>query len=136
MRFLDANILLRYATRDDPAKAAACAELMERLERGTEEVTTCEAVVAEVAYVLLSRAHYGLDHHQVRLRLAPFIGLRGLRLANKRVYLRALDIFAEDAALDFEDALAIAHMEADGIDEIYSYDQDFDRVEGIRRVEP
>ena len=27
-------------------------------------------------------------------------------------------------------------MEARGIDEVYSYDTDFDRVEGIIRVEP
>jgi predicted nucleic acid-binding protein len=38
--------------------------------------------------------------------------------------------------MDFEDCLSVAHMERQHLKEIYSYDQDFDRVEQVRRVEP
>ena len=31
MRFLDANVILRYLTRDDEAKAQACYELFQRV---------------------------------------------------------------------------------------------------------
>ena len=34
------------------------------------------------------------------------------------------------------DALAVAHMERRGITEILSYDQHFDRIEGLVRSEP
>ena len=66
----------------------------------------------------------------------PILTLRALRLPQKRVYLRALDLYASSPFLDFEDALAVAHMEQRGIREVLSYDRDFDRVEGITRVEP
>ena len=33
MRFLDANVILRYLTRDDEAKAEACYELFQRVQR-------------------------------------------------------------------------------------------------------
>jgi predicted nucleic acid-binding protein len=137
MRFLDTNIILRYLTRDDEAKAEACSQLFQRVKLGEEELFTCEAIVTEVAYVLSSsRAPYRLSHEEVRARLLPILALRGVRLPQKRVYLRALDLYASSSFLDFEDALAVAHMEQRGVREIVSYDKDFDRVTALQRVEP
>ena len=137
MKFLDTNVILRYLTRDDEAKAEACYQLFQRVKLGEEELFTCEAVVTEVAYVLSSpRAPYRLSHEEVKARLLPILTLRSLRLPQKRLYLRALDLYASAPFLDFEDALAVAHMEHRGLTEIVSYDRDFDRVTGLRRIEP
>lgn len=137
MRFLDTNVIISYLTRDDEAKAEACYQLFQRVQLGEEELFTCEAVVSEVAYVLSSsRAPYRLSHADIKARLLPILTLRGVRLPQKRVYLRALDLYASAPFLDFEDALAVAHMEHRGLTEIVSYDRDFDRVTGLRRVEP
>ena len=38
--------------------------------------------------------------------------------------------------VSFADAYNAAYMESRGITEVYSYDTDFDRIEGIKRVEP
>lgn len=137
MRFLDTNIIIRFLTRDDEPKADACYQLFQRVKQGEEEVFACEAMVTEVAYVLTSsRTPYGLSHAEVKDRLLPILTLRGVRLPHKRVCLRALDIYASVPGLDLEDAMAVAHMEQQGVTEIYSYDRDFDRVDGITRVEP
>ncbi|MBI4235819.1 MAG: type II toxin-antitoxin system VapC family toxin [Chloroflexi bacterium] len=137
MRFLDANVFLRYLTRDDETRAQACYELFQRVKRGEDAVLTCEAIVTEVVYVLSSpRAPYRLSNEEIRARLLPILGLRGLRLPQKRVYLHALDLFASSPFLDFKDALAAAHMARRGIQEILSYDRDFDRLPGLTRVEP
>ena len=137
MRFLDTNVILRYLTRDDEAKAEACYQLFQRVGRGEDELFTCEAIVTEVVYVLSSRrAPYRLNHEEIRARLLPILTLPGLKLPQKRVYINALDLYASSPHLDFEDALAVAHMEQQGITEIVSYDQDFDLVSGLRRIEP
>lgn len=136
MRFLDTNVFIRYLTRDDAQKAAACHALFERLDRGEEVATTCEAIVVEIVYVLSARAHYGLTAEQIRERLAPTLAVPGLRLPEKRVYLRALDILVDHPALDFEDAVLAAHMERMGESELYSYDRDFHRIDGLTRLEP
>lgn len=134
-RFLDTNIFLRYFTRDDPEKAQRCFDLFQRVKAGADLVTTSEAVLAEVAFVLSSPRVYNVDRRQVRSLLFPILILRGMRLPNRRVYLRALDIYA-DYDIDFEDALSVAHMERDGLTSILSYDQDFDQFPGIQREEP
>lgn len=137
MKFLDTNVVLRYLTGDDEAKAANCYRLFQRVQQGEEELFTCESVVSEAAYVLSSsRLPYRLTHEEIRERLLPLLTLRGLRLPQKRVCLQALDIYAASPFLDFEDALAVAHMEQAEVTEIVSYDRDFDRVSGVQRVEP
>lgn len=136
MRLLDTNVLIRYLTGDDPAKAANCLALLRRAARGEEQVRLCEAHLTEAVYILSARAHYGLSHEDIRQRLIPIINLRGLKLPRKKLYRRALDVYALYPALDFEDALAVAYMEADGLTELYSYDREFDRVSTMTRIEP
>jgi len=87
-------------------------------------------------YVLSSGRLYGLDHQAIRDRFAPVLRIKGLRLQNRSVCLTALDLYATHTFLDFDDALAAAHMADQGIGEIWSYDQDFDRLPDQVRVEP
>jgi uncharacterized protein len=136
MRFLDTNVIIRFLTGDDPQKAQACRDLLLRVQRGEEQVRISEAIVTEVCYILSSRAHYRLSHEDIRQRLAPIVNLRGLKLPRKRLYLRALDLFATYPAVDFEDVLSAACMEAQAIEEFYSYDTDFDVLPAVKRLEP
>ncbi len=110
--------------------------MFQRVRSGQEEVTTCEAVIAEILFVLCSPRQYHLSHDEASARLRPLLTLSHLTLPAKRVYLRALDIFAAQPTLDFEDALIIAHMERHKLTELYSYDRDFDGAPGITRIEP
>jgi predicted nucleic acid-binding protein len=135
MKFLDTNVILRYLTRDDPKKAEDCYELFQKVKRGEIELTTCEAVIAEVVYVLSSHSLYNLPRNEIYSLLFPIINLYGFRMPLKRLYLRALDIYASKN-VDFEDALCFAHMEKRQIKEIYSYDSDFDKLEELKRLEP
>ncbi len=135
MEFLDTNIILRYLTRDDPTKAQRCYALFQQVKRKQIRLVTSESVLAEVVYVLSSRSLYNQPRENVRTLLLPIISLPGLKLANRRVFLRALDMYAS-THLDFEDCLSIAHMERLKVNTILSYDQDFDRVKGIQWREP
>jgi predicted nucleic acid-binding protein len=136
VRFLDANVFLRYLVAGDEEKARDCMALFQRVQAGEEAVTTSEVIVAEVAYVLRSRAHYGLAPAEIAERLQPVLALRGLKLDHKGACLRALDVWQAHPALDFEDAMIVAHLERLGEAEVYSYDTDFDGIEGLERVEP
>ena len=137
MKFLDTNVILRYLTRDDPEKAAACYQLFQRVKSGDQMLITCEAIIAEVVYVLRSpRSGYGLNRDEIRARLIPILMLRGLRLPQKQLYINALNIYASSTSFDFEDAVAVAYMQHHGVNEIISYDKDFDSFPGIGRQEP
>lgn len=137
MYFVDTNIFIRYLTKDDPQKAEACLSLFERAKRNEVALITSESVIAEVVYILSSRNLYKLSRQEIRVRLYPIFSLAGFKLTHRRQILRALDLYSQNN-IDFEDAMSIAIMERQGIGEIYSYDEDFDRVKGsnITRIEP
>jgi predicted nucleic acid-binding protein len=134
VKFLDTNILLRYLTADDPAKARRALALLLRLERGEEQAVTSSMVIFETVFTLQS--YYRLARTDIRTRLRPIILMRGLRLSNKRLYIRALDLYVAFSFLSFADAFNAASMQVRGVSEIYSWDEGFDRLPGITRVEP
>ena len=135
IQFIDTNIFIRHFTRDDPEKAQACLELFQKAKQGQITLTTSESVIAEVVYILSSKQLYHLSREKIRSLLYPLLSLPGLKLPQRKIYLRALDLYAT-YSIDFEDALIVAQMERQGITDLYSYDRDFERVPGVTRLEP
>lgn len=81
MIFPDTNVFVRYlvqpATPELRAMAEAAKALFTAAERGDEEITTTEVVLHEAAYVLASKAHYGLPVVDVTAALATILRLPG-----------------------------------------------------------
>jgi uncharacterized protein len=135
--FLDTNIIIRYLTQDDPDKAARARQLLKQAEAGTVSLVISESIVVEVVQVLSSKVLYNQPRAQVASDLATILSLPKLKLANKRVCLRALTLWAHaSSSVDFVDALSVAQMEQQKISTIASFDQDFDRFPHIKRLEP
>jgi predicted nucleic acid-binding protein len=133
MRFLDTNILLRYFTRDDEAKARKALVLLQRIENGEEKVETSLPVIFETIFTL--KKQYKMPIHQIKDYLLPILRSRGLKLPAKTLCIAALNMFAE-RNISYADAFNAVYMQAKGITEVYSWDEDFDRIEGITRIEP
>ncbi len=108
--FLDTNVVIRYLTRDDPEQSKRAKAILDQVQAGKLQVTTSETVLGELVFVLSSKRLYQLPREEIRLYLSAIIGMKGLRLANKRMYLRALELYATIPRLDFADALSVARM--------------------------
>lgn len=134
-RFLDANIFIRHLTTDDPAKAKACFSLIQQIEQGQVSAWTSNLVIAELVFVLTSKKTYGLSRDAVRDLLLPLISLPGLKVAHKHLYHRIFELYTA-LPIDFIDAYHAALIENLGESELYSYDTHFDRVSGLKRLEP
>ena len=132
--FLDTNIIIRFLTSDDLKKQEAAAALFERIEKKEEMVYAPESVICDAVFVLASPKHYNKSREQIRDLLFPLVSLENLKISNRRVLLRALDIYVA-YPIDFSDALLKATMEAADAQIIYSYDTDFDRFSDITRKE-
>ena len=61
--------------------------------------------------------------------------IQGFRSITRAPFLTALDLWG-DSNLDFADCLAASRVQHANLECIYSYDRDFDRIPGIRRLEP
>jgi uncharacterized protein len=134
IRFLDANIIIRFVTQDDSVLAKKVHAILQRVKDGAVLATTCESILSECVFVLSSKRLYHLPRPQVAELLKVILAFKGLKMAYKRVYRKALDLYAT-TMLDFPDALAVAHMQQQKITDIYSFDTDFDQITGIKRLD-
>ena len=134
-RFLDANILIRHIAGDHPTHSPAARSLIIDIEQDRIHVWTTDMMIAEVVYVLGSKKWYRLSREQIRSSVLPLINLPGIELQNKHIYERAFEHFVAHP-IDFPDAFHAALVESRDETELYSFDQDFDRIAGIQRREP
>jgi predicted nucleic acid-binding protein len=128
-------VIVRLLAADDAPMTERARLFFLRVERGEITVTFPEAVLVEVVHVLASRSLYGLPRAQIRHALSEIVMLRGVRLALKHTYVRALEVYAQ-LNVDFTDALQFAYMERAGVTGIVTFDRDFRRFPGISSVEP
>ena len=139
MIFLDANVLLRaFVQPDDPLTqrfSQVATELLRRAGRGEVEITTSDAVLAEVAFILTAKAHANLPVPIAAGFLASFVQLRGFRHSEKRSILSALDTWTNRPRLGFVDALTAAYAQSPGV-RLATFDTDFDGLPGIDRWQP
>lgn len=135
LRFLDANIFIRHLTNDHPVQSPACYALIQAIEQGRVQAWTSDLVISEVVYVLTSKALYNVSRDVLRNLLLPLIELAGIMLPNKRLYRRVFDLYIT-LPIDYVDAYNAALIESRKQFEVYSYDADFDRILGIKRLEP
>lgn len=132
-RFLESNVLLRYFTQSDPAMAEAARRLILRIEERAERVVISVVVLLEVVFTL--ERSYRVPKSQICEMMRDLVSLPGIQLNEKHVYFTALDLYV-DLNISFGDAYNAALMSSQELGEVYSWDTDFDRVPGIRRILP
>lgn len=133
MPAIDANIILRFLTNDDPQKAEACAVLLEKVESTDRHVWLPDLVLADVVWTL--EKYYRRSKDEIVELLVSLIALRGLHCSGKETVFRALRLYASHN-IDWTDAFVAAQLLAHKTRTVYSYDRDFDRIDGLSRVEP
>lgn len=130
--FLDTNIFLYAAGGSHPLKEA-CASVLRRVADGTLEATVNSEVLQEILYVLSRRGK--LDE---AARLIGYIAalFPDLLPVGREDILEACKLLRQAPGLSVRDAVHAATMKRNGLKRIISVDPDFDRIPGIRRLDP
>lgn len=133
MRTIDANVILRYLTNDVPEQATRAGELLIKVEAGSVKVFLPDIILADIIWIL--EGYYKLPRERISELVTTILSLQGLEFSNKSVALDALDLYV-NKKIDWSDAFTASQMLNRGITEIYSFDKHFNRVDGIKKVEP
>ncbi len=131
--FLDTNVLLRHFLQDHADHSPRATVYLSRIERGEIRVRLLPTVVFETVFTL--QRLYRVSREDIRDAVLPLIELSGIVLPGKRSLHRAFALYA-GLNVSFADAYHAAEMERLSIDETVSFDRGFDRIPGVRRVEP
>ena len=131
--YIDANVILRYITKDPPALAQAAQKVFLEAEEGKVALKIVPLIVAEVVWVLES--FYDYPKAQIAETLIQLLLCEGLEVDQSRLLMEALAIY-QKKNIDFADALLAATAIQYGPPLIYSFDQHLDRIEGVKRLTP
>jgi predicted nucleic-acid-binding protein len=129
---LDANVLVRFLTQDDPKQSPASTVLFEKAERREVTLHLDGLALAEAVYVLIGR--YGRSRVDVANVLLALVQNAGIETVEADIVTDALRRFAA-FNVDFADAWLAARAARDG-HAIASFDRDLDKFKDIKRIEP
>lgn len=132
---LDTDVIIRFLTGDDPEKQRRAAAFFERVITGEVSVSITPMAVADAVFVLTSRNLYGVSRGDAAEMLISLITHPGFVVEHRSRMIAALTIF-RTYNLDFGDAYTAAAALEDDEPQVLSFYRDFDRVTGLRRIEP
>ena len=132
-RFVDTNVFLRFLTKDDPATFERCRDLFRKGIEGEVILVTSGMVIAELIWTLLS--YYKVPKAEVVEKMAVIIGTKGIDIPDRDIIAESLILFGRKN-VDYIDAYNAMLMKRHRLEEIYSYDRDFEEIESVKRLEP
>jgi len=130
--FIDANVILRFLTKDPPSMAEAALKIFEEAKSGKMSLLIIPITVAEVVWVLES--FYEYPKEKIAETMTQFLSCEGLEVESLNLLLEALGLYYEKN-IDFADALLATSALRKRIPTIYSFDQHFNRINGMERRE-
>lgn len=131
---IDTNVLIDYKDTGAGTRHERAGRIVHAIDRG-------DLPAARVTnYVLLETLNWIHERQRhdiavdLRERLSNSAGFE-LVHAPQKDFRRAVELFEEHDGLAFGDATIAAYMQREEIGHLYSFDDDFDAVSGITRLE-
>jgi hypothetical protein len=105
--------------------------IISSVSQGKEQVMTTVVHVSEIVNIL----KHGMPLDQLATIIRGLFMFDNVKImgVTREAYFAAAEL-GDDLKLEANDALAVDVMRLNGIEEIYSFDEDFERIEGITRL--
>lgn len=138
MKFLDANVFIyayykpkRSLTPKEQLMKNEAKEIINKINEGKEEITTTVIHIAETVNILKQ----GMPPDTLINMVIGFFMLDNVKIIgdSREMYFAAAEL-GRDLKLDPNDALIVEVMRSNDIKELYSFDKDFEKIEGITRL--
>ncbi len=138
MRFLDANVFIyayykpkKQLTQKEKQMKEHAKKIISNVSQGKEDVLMTVVHVSEIVNIL----KHGMPLDQVAAIIRGLFMLDNVRIIDvtREAYFAATEL-GDDLKLEANDALAVDAMRLNNIKEIYSFDEDFDQIEGITKL--
>ena len=137
MRFVDASVFVhaylkprRKLSAEESGIKSDAQKIVSRISSG-EEVLTTAVHLSEVANLV--EEYLPLDEARSIEEALTYKDSIAVVSVSRQDCISALR-YAKELKLGLTDAMAFAAMKASRVTEVYSFDRDFDAIQGVRRV--
>jgi predicted nucleic acid-binding protein len=125
---LDTDVIIRFVTNDDEGKAGR----VEKMLKSKKKIELLDVTVAEIYWVL--RSYYEFRKAKIVEVLRSLVGYKKVK-CNREVLSECLKIL-EETNTSFVDAYVAAWAKTKDDGKVMSFDKGFDKLEGIKQIEP
>jgi len=133
MIFLDTNIFLRFFLKENESVFKDLERLFNEIISGNIICVSNSIIIAEVIWVL--DKFYEWDKGKICENVELILNTPNIRFKERSIIIGAVNLYREKN-INFIDAYSYFFMRANGINKIYSFDRDFDKLPDIKRLEP
>lgn len=138
MKFLDANIFIyayykpkKQLSEKEEAMKEEAKKIISDISQGKEEVMTTVVHISEMVNILKN----GMPQELLTQTILGLFMLDNVTIKDvtKDSYFAAVEM-GQDFKLEPNDALAVDMMRQNDITEIYSFDEHFNKIDGVNRL--
>ncbi len=138
MRFLDANVFIyayykpkRQLTQNEKQMKENAKKIISNVTEAKEEVMTTVVHVSEIVNIL----KHGMPLDQLTDTIRGLFMIDNVKImgVTPEAYFAATEL-GDDLKLEANDALAVDFMRQNNMKEIYSFDEHFNDIEGLKRL--
>ena len=131
---MDVNVVMYAAGGAHPYKQA-CAWLILEVAAGRMNAIIDTETIQEILYRYMKAQQWRIAVQMAQNMIDAVAMVLPIRLADSLLCMKLCEAYGP-RGLSARDLLHVAVMQNNGLDTIISTDQDFDRVDGIHRVDP
>ena len=138
MKFLDANVFIyayykpkKQLTDKEKQMKEQAKKIITDISQGKEKALITVVHLAEIVNIL----KHGMPPKKLTEVIRGILMLENIKVQSvtKEAYFIANEL-GDDLKLEANDALAIDIMRSNNVTKIFSFDKDFDHIEGITRI--
>lgn len=130
--FTDTNVFIRFYLQDNPKLSVAARNIILASQTGKCTMVICSATILEIVWLLLS--FYKNPKENILAFIDEILHFPNLEIIDRKIIERTVAMFTSKN-IDITDAYWLSLMEQENIKEIFSFDHDFDKIPGFKRLE-
>ncbi len=131
MILLDTNVILRFILQDHPIYALKSEKIFKKIDNGEIKVYISWIVIFETVFVMQNT--HKLSKDEIQGKLIPILNLENVKIEQENLIKSTFDYFIKKN-ISLADAYHVALMNKRKINQIYSFDKDFDKFPDIKRL--
>lgn len=130
--FVDTNIFTRFFLKDDLVLSPKAEKIITDCEDGRYSLVLTPVLFLEINWLLNS--FYKQKKDSVLLIIKKIISFSNFEILDKELVEKMISLY-KNSNVDLIDCYFAAQMQSKKIDQIFSFDHDFDKLPGIKRLE-
>ncbi len=129
--YADTNMFIRFFTSNPEEQSETVNRFFIKVSLKEVELLVCDIVISEIVYVL--ERVYKVNRNEIYEKIHSILNMENIKIENRSIIVNALNYY-KDKNINFNDAYIASHAIKNNINKVFTFDNDFKKIAGIKIV--